>query len=100
MKSWQTRVDSRPHKTSLGLFTLGLAAALVVVGFGCASDPASQKRIQSRNERVSRTIEGIQRSEARHPEKLDRFMKDVSRDQAQKEKQYRETMRTLGDRFW
>lgn len=92
--------DTRLLRNRLATTALGFAFATGLFMSGCASDPVSQKKINDRNVRMSHTIEGMKRSEERHPEKLERTMSDISRDEAQKKEQYRETMRTLGDRFW
>jgi hypothetical protein len=87
----------------VGLAIQCASAGLALVGVllaGCANDPVSQNRIKRRNAAVDRRIKEIEKSESRHPARLESTMQDISRDRERKKVQYRETMRTIGDRFW
>ena len=79
---------------------LGFAALFALATLGCANDPVSRKRIQRRNAAVERRIYRLEESEARHPARLEQTMKDISRDRERKKAEYRESIRTAGDRFW
>ncbi len=91
----QNRITETGGRVLAGLLLL---AGLIFLG--CANDPVSRKRIAERNAAVDKRIESIRRAESRHPERLDRTMRDISRDKERKKVEYRETMRTIGDRFW
>lgn len=91
----QSRINTRGGRILAGLLLFGGLAMN-----GCANDPVSRKRIAERNAAVDKRIESIRRAESRHPERLERTMRDISRDRERKKVEYRETMRTLGDRFW
>lgn len=80
----------------LGACLLGICFAAT----GCQLDPVSKAKIKDREDRMAHTIKLMKQSEARHPEKLRYRMRDISETEARKRAQFRETMRTLGDRFW
>lgn len=67
---------------------------------GCASEPASQRRIEIRNQSRADTIQGVRDAEARHPAKLQQRLDDNRKYEARKADDYRESRRLAGDRFW
>jgi hypothetical protein len=78
----------------------GLVIAFLVGMAGCASEPASQKRIAIREQSRAATMQDIKDAESRRPFKFRRRMDDIRRYEARKEVDYRESRRLAGDRFW